>query len=179
MHKKRVAALLVVAALMGGGAIAVAAVGGDHSRQEVVAERGARVMPFSLDATTHVFDATAQGGTQRVVATDPDDARNIRLIREHLRKEADAFARGDFTDPAAIHGDEMPGLEALRSGYEDIDVSYRDLPNGAEITYTTDDPDLAAAIHAWFDAQLRDHAGDAARGDQAGSDHSSHSSDDR
>ncbi len=44
----------------------------------------------------------------------------------------------------------------------------------AEIAYRTDKPDLAAAVRAWFDAQLRDHAGDAATGDRSGADHTSH-----
>lgn len=161
--RSRTLIALLATVLAGAGAIAGVAIGGDEpSRQEVVAGRGAQVMPFSLDATTHVFDSTARGGTQRVVVKDPDDAENIRLIREHLRKEAGAFRRGDFADPASIHGEEMPGLDALRSGYQDIDVRYRDLPDGAEIAYRTTDPSLAAALHAWFDAQLRDHAGDAA-----------------
>ncbi len=176
MPRKPIIALLAAATLAAGGAIAGGTIGGDNpSRQEVVAERGAQVMPFSLDATTHVFDATAQGGTQRVVAKDPDDADEIRLIREHLREEANAFSRGDFADPASIHGNDMPGLDALQAGYQDIDVGYRDLPDGAEIAYRTTDPDLAAAVRAWFDAQLRDHAGDAATADPSGgADHTSH-----
>ncbi len=175
MSRKSLIVLLGAAGLIAGGAIVgVAASGDDSSRQQVVAERGARVMPFSLDATTHVFQAGPDGGTQRVIAKDRSDAPNIRLVREHLRKEADAFGRGDFADPAAIHGDEMPGLKALRAGYESVDVRYRDLPDGAEIVYATDKPDLAAAVRAWFDAQLGDHAGDAATGNQGTTDHTSH-----
>jgi hypothetical protein len=98
------------------------------------------------------------------------------LIRKHLREEADAFSRGDFADPAAIHGEDMPGLDTLRTGYQDIDVRYRDLPDGAEIAYRTDSPDVAAAVRAWFDAQLGDHAGDAATADQSGADHTRHPS---
>ncbi len=132
-------------------------------------------MPFSLEATTHVFDADDRGGTQRVVANDPADGEEIRLVRGHLREEADAFAAGDFADPAAIHGDDMPGLDALRAGYQAIDVRYRDLPDGAQIAYRTDDPEVAAAVRNWFEAQLRDHAGDAATAEDPGTDHSSHS----
>ena len=170
------ATVLLAAILVGGGAIGGAVISGeDPSRQQVVAERGAQVMPFSLDATTHVFDATAQGGTQRVVAKNVDDTREIGLIRQHLREEADAFSRGgDFADPAAIHGEDMPGLDTLRAGYQDIDVRYRDLPDGAEIAYRTDSPDVAAAVRAWFDAQLGDHAGDAATADESGADHARH-----
>lgn len=175
MHRKPLIAVLVAAGLIGGGAVAsIAASGDDPSPQQVVAQRGARVMPFSLDATTHVFRATPEGGTQRVVAKDAADLRNIRLIRSHLREEADAFSRGDFADPSAIHGEGMPGLNALQAGYEDIDVRYRELSGGAEIVYATDKSELAVAVRAWFDAQLRDHADDATKDDQPTADHTSH-----
>jgi hypothetical protein len=40
----------------------------DASRQGVVRERSADVMPFELNATTHIFTKTSTGGVQRVVA---------------------------------------------------------------------------------------------------------------
>ncbi|MEJ7743030.1 MAG: hypothetical protein WKF73_11015 [Nocardioidaceae bacterium] len=176
MHRKPFIALLVATGLIAGGTVAgIAASRDDPSRQQVVAQRGARVMPFALDATTHVFEATPKGGTQRVVAKEASDVGNISLIRSHLREEADAFSRGDFADPSAIHGDDMPGLSALRAGYKDIDVRYRDLPDGAEIAYATDNSELAAAVRAWFGAQLRDHADDATTSSQPATDHTSHS----
>ena len=46
------------------------------SRQAEVAEAGAEVMPFDLDATTHIFTATDSGGTQEVIADDASDADN-------------------------------------------------------------------------------------------------------
>jgi hypothetical protein len=36
-------------------------------------------------------------------------------------------------------------------------IEYRDLPNGAEIRYSSMVPDIAQAVHEWFDAQLSDH----------------------
>jgi hypothetical protein len=122
-------------------------------------------MPFELDATTHTFTKTSDGGTQSVTADDPHDEGQIRLIREHLRTERENFARGDFDDPAAIHGHDMEGVAELRAGYGDIAVAYVDLPDGAELTYTTADPELVEAIHAWFDRQVADHGADARAGD--------------
>ncbi|MDZ4827949.1 MAG: aspartate carbamoyltransferase [Actinomycetota bacterium] len=138
-------------------AVALVACGDDPSRQEEVAARGASVMPFDLDATTHGFDHTDTGGVQTVVADDPNDAAQVTLVREHLREEADRFARGDFDDPAAIHGDQMPGLARLRAGYAEIEVGYIEVALGARIVYTTDDADLVNALHDWFDAQVMDH----------------------
>jgi hypothetical protein len=130
-------------------------------RQEEVAERGASVMPFDLERTTHRFAKTDSGGVQTVVADDPGDATQIRLIREHLRLEADEFRQGRFTDPARIHGQQMPGLADLRDSTGRIDVTYADTTDGARITYSTTEAQLVTALHAWFDAQVSDHGGHA------------------
>ncbi|MGW2051906.1 aspartate carbamoyltransferase [Streptomyces sp. NPDC001858] len=133
-------------------------------RQETVAERGQSVMPFDLEATTHRFTPTKTGGVQDVVADQPDDAKQIGLIRTHLQQEAKAFSQGDFGDPAQIHGDSMPGLKGLQEGYEHIEVHYRERPEGAALTYTTDEPALVDALHDWFKAQLSDHGDHAESG---------------
>lgn len=133
-------------------------------QQADVADRGAQVMPFDLDATTHVFTKTDDGGVQVVTADDPADAVQVGLIREHLIDERANFARGDFDDPAQIHGHDMPGVAELAAGYADIVVSYAERPDGAQLTYTTDEPQLVDAIHAWFDRQLMDHGDDAEAG---------------
>jgi hypothetical protein len=130
-------------------------------RQAEVAARGATVMPFDLERTTHIFEEQPDGGLQQVVADNPADAEQVALIRGHLQEEAAKFQRGDFGDPAAIHGDGMPGLAQLRQGHAQIAVAYSELPNGAQIRYTTSDPALVSAIHAWFAAQLSDHGGHA------------------
>lgn len=127
------------------------------SRQAEVAERGASVMPFDLDRTTHQFTKTDSGGVQTVVADDPQDTTQISLIRQHLTEEVDLFRRGDFTDPGRIHGNQMPGLEALRGHDGRITIDYETTPDGGSITYTTTDPGLRNALHAWFDAQVNDH----------------------
>jgi hypothetical protein len=133
-------------------------------RQAEVAARGAEVMPFDLDRTTHVFTQRPDGGVQVVTADDPDDAVQVRLVREHLSEEAEAFARGDFGDPASIHGDDMPGLAAFQAGADRITVTYEDLPAGGQLTYTTGDAALVEALHAWFDAQVSDHGSHAEHG---------------
>jgi len=122
-----------------------------------VAARGALVMPFDLAKTTHVFESLPEGGRQTVTANAASDTQQVRLIREHLREEAGRFARGDFADPAAIHGHEMPGLEALRRGAAGIRIEFRELTAGAELRYSTAEEELREALHHWFAAQRRDH----------------------
>ncbi len=164
-------------ALAVAGLLALGACGGDGDddatgdRQAEVADRGAEVMPFDLDATTHRFAPVDDGLVQTVVADDPDDADQVALVRDHLRDEADAFAAGDFGDPATIHGDDMPGLAALRDGHDRIELTYDEVPDGARITYATDDPALVAALHDWAQAQVSDHGEHAEHDDGGHGDH--------
>lgn len=128
-------------------------------RRAEVTAKGRTVMPFDLDRTTHTFRDLPDGGLQTVTANDPTDRHQTGLIQAHLRQEAAAFTRGDFADPAAVHGRDMPGLAELRAGAGRVTVSYRPLPDGAELRYGTTDPTLVAGIHSWFQAQSMDHGG--------------------
>jgi len=140
-----------------------------EQRLDEVVKRGSHVMPFNLEQTTHIFSKTEKGGVQQVIVKDPANAEQIKLIRQHLSKIAHEFQQGDFSNPAKIHGDTMPGLEELRSAKSgQISIVYKELPDGAEIDYSTEEPILINAIHQWFDAQLSDHARHAISG------HSSH-----
>ena len=130
-----------------------------EQRLDEVAQRGAHVMPFNLEQTTHVFSKTKKGGVQQVIAKDSSNIEQIKFIREHLSKISQEFMQGDFSDPAKIHGEAMPGLSELRAAQPgQIKIVYKELPNGAEIDYSTDNAKLIKAIHKWFDAQLTDHS---------------------
>lgn len=134
------------------------------TRQDEIAAKSRQVMPFDLDRTTHRFTETATGGVQTVVADDPAETPQIKLIRDHLAEEAAGFREGDYGDPASIHGGDMPGLRELEEGHSRIDIRYTDLPAGAQITYATTDASLITALHSWFDAQVTDHGSHAEQG---------------
>jgi hypothetical protein len=132
--------------------------GSKMSRQDEVALKGASVMPFDLVRTTHFFDDTPGGGIETVKANDKKDARQIALIRSHLAEEAKRFRRGDFADPATIHGQDMPGLDVLARAGDKLRVKYEKLPAGASLGYASADAAVIAGVHAWFAAQRSDHA---------------------
>lgn len=161
--KKRLTAFLSAALFM-----VVSVQAGEKAsedRLDEVAKHGAHVMPFSLEQTTHIFSKTEKGGLQQVIVKDSSNAEQIKLIREHLSKISQEFIQGDFSDPAKIHGEDMPGLAELRLATPgQIKIVYKELPNGAEIDYSTDDEKLVEAIYKWFDAQLSDHARHAVSG---------------
>jgi hypothetical protein len=154
----RFAAVFAALAL---AATSSAARSADAPRQTQVERNSEMVMPFSMAASRHVFAPTPTGGVQTVLVHG-GNLNQIALVRSHLRKEAAAFARGDFADPASIHGGDMPGLQAMHAGAARISIRYADVPHGARITYATVEPALVAAIHAWFKAQVTDHGPHAA-----------------
>ena len=87
-----------------------------QTRQEEIAKRGAKVMSFSLEQTTHVFQKLDDGGLQKVVVKDPSNKKQIALIQGHLKQESEKFQKGDFSDPAKIQGDDKPGCAELKEG---------------------------------------------------------------
>ena len=130
-----------------------------EGRLDEVARRGTQVMSFSLEQTTHIFTKTQTGGVQEVVVKDTSNTEQIKLVRDHLSKISGEFARGDFSGPAMIHGEDMLGLAELRkAGPAQIKVEYKELADGAQIQYSADGVSVIDAIHRWFDAQLSDHA---------------------
>ncbi len=131
----------------------------NEARLDEIAHRGTKIMPFKLEQTTHVFSKKEKGGLQQVVVKDQSNTKQIKLIRQHLNEIANKFKQGDFSDPIKLHGDDMPGLAALKKAKQDeITIIYSDLSDGAQIVYASDQPKLILAIHQWFDAQLSDHA---------------------
>ena len=122
-------------------------------------EREVQVMPFDLDKTMHIFSDTAFGGVQQVIAVNSNDFQEIQLIQEHLLEQSQRFSVGDFGDPSYLHGDAMPGLagliEAAKEGL--LTVRYEALPNGATISYSSENPQTIIDIHLWFQAQVSDH----------------------
>ncbi|WP_180736341.1 aspartate carbamoyltransferase [Paraburkholderia sp. PGU19] len=154
----------MLAASVAAGIFCSSAIAEVTARQGKIAQRGTEVMPFSLAPTTHIFTKTADGGIQQVV-TKRNDAEQAALIRQHLAMIAQQFAAGDFEGPEHIHGEDMPGLAALRAAKPgELKIRYRALPNGGEIAYRTVQPWLVVALHQWFDAQLSDHGHDAMAG---------------
>ena len=145
--------------------LSLPAVAADAQRQAEVARLGPDVMPFSLKATTHIFTKTAEGGVQRVVTKRAADARQLKLVREHLHDIQAQFVKGDFSGPTHVHGVEMPGLAELQAARPgQIAIEYMEVAAGAELTYLTSEAMLVAALHRWFDAQLSDHGADAMAG---------------
>ena len=132
-----------------------------QTKQEHVHSMSHSVMPFDMSKTIHVFKMTQSGGIEQILVRDAQYADQIELIRRHLQHEAKRFQRGDYSDPAKLHGANMPGLSELEANASQIQISYAELPKGAQITFETKSLRLLTEIHRWFGAQLSEHGADA------------------
>lgn len=118
--------------------------------------RGEVTMGVDQYTSTHLFDDLPDGARIELQRNE-DDPAGVAQIREHLQHIARAFAAGDFSDPAAVHGHEMPGTEVMAEKKELITYSYAPLPRGGEVRITTSDPDALRAIHRFTAAQRGEH----------------------
>lgn len=149
---------VVLAVLLGSAVLAAA----QHPPQtaERLAEvnrRGASMMGFDQENTTHQFHVTSTGGVIEVQANDPGDADTIRRVQRHLSEIAKEFGRGDFVRPALIHDQEVPGTETMKKLKDEIRYRFRKSPQGGRVEIFTADLDALRAIHEFLRFQTHDH----------------------
>ena len=162
-HASRLSLLAVILVTGIAGACASRSAGGRQdgdgdSAFAAVQARGADPRGMGVDQYTsvHRFDALPDGGRielQRAV----DDSAGVAQIRRHLHEIAAAFAAGDFSTPAFVHMQRVPGTEVMAARRDAISYAVHDLPGGGEVRITTHDPEALAAVHDFIAFQRQDH----------------------
>ncbi len=129
---------------------------------DAMKQRGAQAMGFDQDATTHHFLIRPDGGVIQVTAKDSNAQPTIQAIRTHLQRIQSQFSKADFEAPFATHGETPDGVEQMKQLAKQIQYSYQEVGNGAQVVIQTKDPDALHAVHAFLDYQIREHrTGDA------------------
>ena len=119
--------------------------------------RGAHVMGFDQNKTTHHFTLTKTGGIIQVQANDSSDTASRDHIRMHLEHISKAFAQGDFTDPHEVHAETPPGVPEMKARKSKITYQFESTPTGAKVIITTQDPKALKAVHDYLRYQIREH----------------------
>jgi hypothetical protein len=119
-------------------------------------ERGAEGMGVDQYASTHLFDALSDGGRIEF-QFNSDDPAGVAQIRSHLQEIQVAFEAGDFSTPAFVHDQEVPGTAVMAERRAHIEYRYRDLPRGGELRLVSQDPQALAAIRDFMAFQRDDH----------------------
>jgi hypothetical protein len=129
---------------------------GDDAAFAALQARGEVGMGVDQYASTHLFDALPDGGRIEF-QYNSDDRAEIEAIRAHLKEIEVAFMNGDFSTPAFVHAQEVPGTDIMSARREHIEYRYQDLPRGGELRLTTSDPEALLAIHEFMAFQREDH----------------------
>ncbi len=135
--------------------IAIAAQQAPHP--STLDERGAHVMGFDQQKTTHHFHLYPDGGAIDVSANDPDDQADIKAARAHLPHIANMFGEGDFSAPVLVHATNVPGTADLARLKDRLSYRYEETPRGGRVNILTADPDALAALHTFLRFQIADH----------------------
>ena len=119
--------------------------------------RGAQVMGFDQDKTTHHFYLYPNGGAIDVSVKDDKDTANRDAIRSHLPHIAMMFGQGDLSAPMLVHDTNVPGTADMAKLKDKIAYAYHETPHGGRVDITTTDPAALAAVHAFLRFQITDH----------------------
>jgi hypothetical protein len=114
-------------------------------------------MGFDVARTVHHFRLTPRGGIIDVRVKDPDDRGVRNQVAAHLKMTAVQFARGDFSGPFAVHGEDPAGVPVMKRLAAEI--SYRFVParTGGQIVISTGSATALSAVHEFLRYQIRAH----------------------
>ena len=128
-----------------------------HDHAADMNTRGAHVMGFSQQNTTHHFVLTFDGGIIDVRANDIKDTESRDQIRTHFRHIAQMFTAGDFIDPMLVHATNVPGTAAMKQHKDDLHWDLVETPRGAKLVVTADNKPALEALHDFLKFQIEDH----------------------
>jgi hypothetical protein len=120
-------------------------------------DRGAGVMGFDQDKSTHHFRLHADGGAVDITVKDAADAANRDAIRSHLPHIAQMFGAGNFDAPMLIHQAEVPGTGRMAALKSRIRFVYVETPRGGRLDIFTTDAEALDAVHTFLRFQIADH----------------------
>ena len=119
--------------------------------------RGDKAMGFDQAATTHHFFLYEDGGAIEVTVKDRADKASLTAIRAHLPHIVQSFGQGDFSDPAFVHDQAVPGTETMTRLRDRIAYKYEDVRDGGRVRITTRHARARAAVHEFLRFQIEEH----------------------
>jgi hypothetical protein len=128
-----------------------------HDQHKDMNARGAHVMGFDQDKTTHSFRLHPDGGAVDIAVKDRADTTNRDAIRSHLPHIAQMFGDGNFEAPMLVHATKVPGTEQMAAMKNRIRFAYVETPMGGRVDIFTSDAAALQAGHEFMRFQIADH----------------------
>ena len=122
-----------------------------------VDRRGAHVMGFDQNKTTHQFVLYDDGGSIDVSVKDVSNTTDLTAIRAHLPHIAEMFSAGNFEAPMLVHDTNVPGTADMAKMKDRLKFRFIETPKGGRVDITTTDTEALAAVHKFLRFQISDH----------------------
>ena len=129
--------------------------GGDSAYQAMKA-RGRAAMGVDQERSTHRFTSLSDGGRIELTS-DGEDSGATAAIRRHFADIEKGFAAGDFSIPAMVHAQDVPGTNVMRAKASVITYRLHEVPRGAQLHIITRDKTALAAVHRFLRFQRTEH----------------------
>ena len=121
-------------------------------------QRGAKVMGFDQQLTSHHFLLFTDGGAIDVSVKNRSDVKNRNAIRAHLPHIVAMFGDGNFAAPMLVHDSKnVPGTAVMAARKDRIQYRYVETPQGGRVDIVTTDRDALAGVHEFLRFQIADH----------------------
>lgn len=97
------------------------------------------------------FTKTETGGVDTILLEPGASEEQIKFLQNRMLANSQMQSNGLAQDPIGIYGDAAPGIKIMSENRDKYETSYKELPLGGSIEYTTTDPLVLEAIHDWID----------------------------
>jgi hypothetical protein len=129
-----------------------------HAGMAGMNQRGAMVMGFDQQKTTHHFYLYEDGGAIDISVNDAADTANRDAIRSHLPHIAMLFGQGNFDAPMLVHDSKnVPGTAEMTRLKDKISYKYVESTKGGRVDIVTTEPVALTAVHDFLRFQITDH----------------------
>ncbi|HYY35506.1 MAG TPA: hypothetical protein VE867_03945 [Candidatus Binatia bacterium] len=118
---------------------------------------GNNAMELNQEKMINHFKLLPNGGAIEITANEPSDIATRDAIRQHVAKIAAMFAEGNFRIPTFVHHQRLPSVEAMTRLKNKISYTAANLPNGAQVLITTENPEALNAVHDFLRLQIQEH----------------------
>ncbi len=119
-------------------------------------QRGKKAMNVDQNMAHHRFTSMPDGG-QIELTSDVADTAAVNGIRRHIAEIQQAFSTGDFSTPAFVHMQKVPGTATMAERKALITYKAIEISRGARLRLTTRDPEALKAIHQFMEFQRTEH----------------------
>ena len=104
----------------------------------------------TFDPPVHSLEKTDSGAIHMIVASENMDTEQVADLKEIVKFISEQDSLGREPDLVELYGDK-PGLAVTQEKRDEYAVDYIETTNGAGLQFSSENPEIVAALHEWVD----------------------------